>query len=240
VELDNLGLGGDAALDVPDVPDIRDTSWLDVPAMLDVLPDGRETIVIGDVHALSEGHHRQGENLHGFGQTCGICSCEAVLRRFGVDVIEAQLVEHALVRGECHVADDPAESGGTTLADQVRILSDFGVQARFEWADSVEELVQHVEHDRGVIIAVNAGELWDDRTYSGDGGANHAVVVTGVAQDPETGDIQGVFVNDSGSGVARRLLDVVDLRWSWLEAGGSYLVTDLSAADLTRRDIDDE
>jgi len=226
MDMEQLRWGGEPTSDI--VIDLPDPTKWDVPVLLDHLPDGRETLVIGDVAGQAEGHHLQGENLRHYGGTCGICSCEGVLRRFGIEVTEAELVEHAAARGECHVGEDLAESGGTTVGDQIRILADHGVPASFERAESLEDLAQFVEHGHGVIIAANAGVLWDDSTFYGDGGPNHAVVATGIARDPGTGEIQGIYVNDSGTGQAARFVEADDVAWGWLDAGGGCVVTDIT------------
>lgn len=198
------------------------------------MPDGRETIVIGDAPQTSERCHVQGENLRQFTGTCGICSCEAVLQRFGVEVTEDQLVEHAVAHGTCFISADLSECGGTTVADQVRILSDFGVPATYDLLDSIEELAQYLELGRSVIICADSGVLWN-QTGDGDG-ADHAVVATHVARDPWTHDIQGIVINDSATGVAGRLVEVADLESAWLATGGICVVTELTPADLARKD----
>ncbi|TVZ94933.1 MULTISPECIES: hypothetical protein [unclassified Streptomyces] len=200
---------------------------IDVPYALGTLPDGRETLIIGDVDTYADFTHRQGDNPYGFQGTCGLCSCEGVLRQFGVDVTEGDVVAHAVSHGLCETGgDDATARGGTTLPDQARILSDYGVPAHVESADSLEDLAANLEQGHGVIIAANAGVLWDDATYWDGGQANHAVVPIGVARDPATGEIEGFFVNDSGTGESARFVDAATMADSWLGAGGNCVVTD--------------
>ncbi|MFB6894181.1 hypothetical protein ACFCX4_33280 [Kitasatospora sp. NPDC056327] len=198
----------------------------DVPYRLDVLPDGRETLVAGDVDRFADFTHPQGDNPFGYRGTCGLCSCEGVLRQFGVDVGEAEVVAHAIARGLCETDGDPAMRGGTSLTDQARVLGDFGVPAHTERADSLEDLAAALEHGRGVIVAANAGVLWDDADSYDGGRANHAVVPIGVARDPATGGIQGFYINDSGTGEQARFVDAATMAEAWLDAGGGCVVTD--------------
>ncbi|WP_182906769.1 C39 family peptidase [Microbispora sp. H13382] len=215
--------------DVPgDLPPSPPDSGIDVPAHLDVLPDGRETLVIGDVAGLAELAHRQGE-VPEFQGTCGICSCEGVLRRFGVEVSERDLVEHAVTNGLCEVTGNPDTSGATTMEGQARILGDFGVPAHVEYGHSLEDLAANVEHGRGIIIAANAGELWQDPDSWEGGRPNHAVTVTGVARDPSDGSVEGFFVNDSGTGEAGKFVDAATMEAAWLQAGGRSVVTDVTS-----------
>jgi hypothetical protein len=212
----------DAPADLPHLPpDVT----ADVPYHLDVLPDGRETVVIGDVKTFSDYCHPQGDNPFGFRGTCGLCSCEGILRQFGIEVSEADVVAHAIAHGLCNLEGSADMRGGTTVTDQVRILSDFGVPAHYEAAGSLEDLAASLEHGRGVIVGLDAGVLWDDATYY-DGRANHAVTPIGVARQPETGEIQGFYVNDTGAGESGRFVDAATMDAAWLQMGGSCVVTD--------------
>ncbi|MGA2830583.1 MAG: hypothetical protein ABSF03_31225 [Streptosporangiaceae bacterium] len=197
----------------------------DVPYHLDVLPDGRETLVTGDVKTLSEYCHRQGDNPFGFRGTCGLCSCEGIMRQFGLEVTEADVVAYAIAHGLCYVEGDSGMRGGSTVVEQVRILSDFGVPAHHESTCSLEDLAASLEHGRGVIVALDCGVLWDDANYY-DGRANHAVTPIGVARDPETGQIQGFYVNDTGTGESGRFVDAATMDEAWVQLGGTCVVTD--------------
>jgi len=195
----------------------------DIPYYQDVLPDGRRTIVTGDVEGCKKFNHRQGDNPYDYKETCGLVSCEGVLRQFGVNVTEADVVKYAATRGLC------SPGGGTTEYTQAQIISDFGVPARPEKLGSFERLAQCVGEGRGIIIAVNAGVLWNDGNYFDNGQANHAIVVTGVARDPVTDQIQGFFINDSGTGPqdSGRFIDVNTMQNAWLNTGGIGVVTEI-------------
>lgn len=226
----NLDPGGISELDgdlSPELPlHLRD-GGVDVPQHLDVLPDGRSTLISGEVDDRARDTHPQGDNPFGFQGTCGLVSCECVLRYFGLNVSETDIVTHAMLNEQCHVGSDPASCGGTTAADQARILTDYGVPAHVETAGSLEDLAADIEQGRGVIIEANAGVLWDDIGHYEQGQANHAVVPTGVARDPETGRIQGFFINDSGTGQGGRFVDAATMEAAWLDAGGVCVVTDV-------------
>ncbi|MGV4983281.1 hypothetical protein ACVB8X_01820 [Streptomyces sp. NRAIS4] len=213
--------------DTPGGPEVAFVRDGDVPRHLDTLPDGSETLVIGDVEGAAASGHRQGQNGYGFLGTCGLCACEGVLRWFGIEVTEHDVVDHAVRNGLCHVSDVAAECGGTTMEQQARILSDLGVPAAVMEYRSLEELAAMLEEGRAAIIAANAGVLWNDADYWDYGQANHAVQVTGVARAPATGGIQGFYINDSGTGQEARFVSAADLASGWLEAGGLAVVTDL-------------
>lgn len=209
----------------------------DAPKYRDVLSDGRETVVIGDVEGCKEYNHLQGDNPFGFRGTCGLVSCEDVLKQFGIEATEAKVVEYALTNGLCHVSIFPSESGGTTPWDQARILTDFGVPSHIEFMSSLERLADLVEEGRGIITEVNAGVIWDDPNSFGTGEPNHAIVITGVARDPSSGEIQGFFINDSGRGFSEdsgRFIDIKTMQIAWSRAGGAVgsmsVITDITRA----------
>jgi hypothetical protein len=200
----------------------------EVPTALDTLPDGRSTIVLGDVPGTADLNHLQGDNPYNFQGDCGLCSCQDVLNQFGVNATEGDVVEHAVQNHECAVTDDPEKSGGTSTSDQARILNDYGVPAHTEQGQSLEDLAANVEHGHGVIIEANAGHLWNQPQYLENGQANHAITVTGVARDPDTGQIQGFYVNDTGDGSpGGKFIDADTMTHAWVDAGGSSVVTDV-------------
>jgi hypothetical protein len=208
-----------------------DIDWdIDVSSWLDVLVDGLSVLVFGELTEDVPGGYRQGDNPFGFHGTCGLCCCASVLRRFGLDVSESDVVRHAVDNGLCVTGDDPRTAGGTTLEWQAQVLRDFGVPAHVDVADSLEELATCVEERRGAIINVNAGVLWNDAAYWDFGYANHAVTITAFDRDPDSGLITGFYVDDSGTGQTARRVDADTMTGAWLAAGGTMVTTDLAFA----------
>jgi Peptidase_C39 like family len=202
-------------------------SMIDVPVQLDVFPDGQPTLTIGDVAGYADFNHKQGDNPQGFTEDCGLVSCSDVLNQFGIHVTEADVVGHAIQYGECNVIPgSPAGSGGTSPADQARLLTDYGVPAHCESNQSIEQLATAIEQGHGVIASVNAGVLWDQPQYVQGGGNNHAVTVTGVARDLGTGAIQGFYINDSGTGQSAEFVPVAVMTHAFQDTGGSFVETD--------------
>jgi len=216
--------------------DARDLTQIhaDVPHHLETLPDGREAVEFGDAKGCAEFNHLQGDNDLGFKGTCGLVSCEDVLRQFGVDVSENDIVNYAADKHLCAVDARSEESGGTTPFNQVDILEGHGVPAHVELCDSLEDLAGRIEDGQGIIVGLNAGVLWDNVDYFDNGQANHAIVVTGLDRDPQTGEILGFKINDSGvppSGNSNQFVDADKMSLAWLggESGGcgALVATDL-------------
>ena len=202
----------------------------DVPQLRDVLSDGRETVIIGNVEKSKDFVTPQGDNPYGFKGTCGLVSVTGVLRQFGQEhITEADVVKYAVEHRPplCNVSNNMELSGGTTPEQLSKLLGDAGVSARPEMLGSLDVLAQRVSEGRGVIIGVNAGHLWDNAQYLENGQANHAVVVTGVAKDPNTGKIQGFFINDSGAPNADRgkFIDANQMQNAWTNTGAQAIVT---------------
>ncbi len=129
-------------------------------------------------------------------------------------------------RGLCNTDDpDPRNCGGATPFALADILTRHGIAADTLLNGSLEDLAGNIEQGRGVIIGVNAGVLWNDANSDSGGPANHAITVTGVARDPMSGEIQGYFINDSGTGKAGQFVDAAVMREAWEEAGGVQVVT---------------
>jgi hypothetical protein len=222
---------GEMRYDAAEVGDIGGRSpFGDLPVHIDVLPEsGREVVVLGDVEGCKELNHHQGDNPYGFQGTCGLVSCEDVLRQFGFEVTEGDVVRHALIADLCNQSDDPAECGGTSMYGQTQILVDGGLAAHPVVGAELGDLAGWVGEGRGVIVEVNAGELWDDTRAMDNGGANHAIVVTGAALDPESGALVGFYINDSGRGYpadSGRFVSIDLMQRAWAEAGGGAVITD--------------
>jgi uncharacterized protein YvpB len=210
-----------------DMQPMAQDAGIDVPTQLDVLPDGEPSVTIGDVQGYADFNHQQGDNAYGFQEDCGLVSCQDVLNQFGIPVTETDVVGHAIQNGECDVQPgDAADSGGTSTESQAQLLTDYGVPAHAESGQSLEQLAQQVEQGHGVIIGANAGVLWNDPQYVEGGAANHAVTVTGVARDPQTGAIQGFYINDSGDGNSAEFISAQQMTTAWQDTGGSCVVTD--------------
>lgn len=229
-----LELSRDAPDDLTRLP--PDVS-IDVPYHADVLPDGRDTVVIGDVEAFSAYCHGQGENPAGFRQTCGLCSCEGILRQFGHEVTEAEIVEYARKNGLCDVERSREASGATDVGRLARLLSDRGVPARADNRGSLEDLATWLQEGRGVIVGLDAGELWKDASYLNKG---HAVTPIAVARDPKTWEIQGFYVNDTGRGQygeAGKFVDADTMKEAWQLKGGQFVVTHLVHQGTKQRTV---
>jgi hypothetical protein len=209
---------GDRGIDWDALPDYR----------LDVAADGTDLIIFGDVAAAADIGHLQGDNPFGAYGTCGLVSCEFVLRGYDIDVTETDVVRWAVDHRLCYTdGDDPTWWGATTVSDRVTLLEDFGIPAHAERRCGVTDLAEVILSDRAAIIDVNAGILWDDPSAFDTGSANHSVEVTGVSFEVSSGKVAGFYINDSGTGEFGRYIDADLMHQCWESTGGQCVVTDM-------------
>jgi hypothetical protein len=215
----------------------ENTGWLrdaaiSVPVQAVRLPDGERSLLIGDVRGCAAFNHLQGDNPEHHCGDCGIVCCAEVLDQFGVLMTEADVVRHATRYHELHVvAGRPDQSGWTLPAEQARILSEYGIPAHAEAAQTTDGLALPVQRGHGVIAMVNAGVLWSEPGALGHGQANHAVTVSGIARYPHDGALQGFYINDSGNGQSGQFVSAHLMTTAFERPGGFCVVTEGSWAD---------
>ncbi len=215
------------------------TGWLaaatiGVPVSVGRLHDGRPVIVLGNVRSYAVFNHVQGDNPdHDYGD-CGIVSCADVLDQFGLRLTEADVIRHATRCREAHlVAGHPERSGWTLPSEQARILCDYGVPARALQGQSADQLASAVQLGYGVIAGVNAGVLWTDSRFLGDGQPNHVVTVTGIAREPYDGGLEGFYINDSADGRSAEYVSVHLMTTAFVRTGGFCVVTEIRHSPAT-------
>lgn len=229
--------GGEGLTEVPSTPpEVQElVSDIAVPQFEGVLPNGDATIISGDPEALADFNHKQGENPYGVENDCGLVATQDVLNQHDIDVTEAEVVAYAVRNGLCDWNPaDPFHSGGSGPETLPVLLEHYGVSAHAETGASLQDLAAAFESGHSIIAGVNAGALWLDINAYGRGEDNHAIVLTGVARDPTTRDIQGFYINDSGTGESGRFVDADTMRRASTDAGGKAVVTDRVAPVYNR------
>jgi len=118
------------------------------------LPDGRRSLLIGNVQGCAAFNHLQGDNPENDHGDCGVMCCLEVLNQLGLRLTEADLVSHATRRRELHVVVGRPDSSGWTLPEElVGILRDYDVPAQSRRDESIEQLAAAVQRGHGVIVA---------------------------------------------------------------------------------------
>ena len=209
------------------------------PAVYDI--DGMgEIIVIGNPYELADKlDDCQGDNIYNFGGDCGLVSVANILTISGMEITEDEIVGRAIDLGLCDysIFNNPEENGGTTALNRAELLKSYGIDCTItedkETKGSLEYLAEMVENGHGVNISVNAGFAWNEPSAVGDGVSNHSIIVTGTARDPETGELKGLYVCDSGltdSESGSLLLTVDELQDCYVDVPGTTAI-------ITNKDI---
>ncbi len=184
----------------------------------------------------------QGDNPYNASGNCGLVSICNLLRRAGMNITEDEVTKCAIDSGLCdyNPLGTSSDNGGTTIEMRHDVLSKFGVASDIYPSGnggSLESIADAIDSGRGVLISVNAGELWecDDGStpFFGCLVSNHCVAVTGIARNAKTGEIAGVFIADSGRGIpgdACRYLSVEKFDTVYTDVYGS-------GANITRNPI---
>lgn len=143
-----------------------------------------------------------GEGLDGFKGTCGLVSCENILRMAGLGITEAEVVNYAKThkygfRHLCTVNSNPENNGGTYPQDRKEILRHYGIDSIIEYSTDLEKIANYVSEGRGVIASVDACMLWYESISAVP--ARHAITITSVERDALSNEITAFYICDSGS-----------------------------------------
>jgi hypothetical protein len=149
----------------------------------ETLSDTPDTKTIGDPVSDAQHWHKQQHS-----DTCAVVAQEGIIEKHtNEDPSENALRQEAIEKGWFN--------GGTPPADVGKLLESHDVPVGFQGRGNMEQLQNELEQGRDVIALVDAGHLWQDPDYLGDG---HAVWVTGLETD-NNDEVTHVFLNDSGN-----------------------------------------
>lgn len=162
--------------------------------------------------------------------TCAIKSQQLILKDFGIDVTETELVQAASANGWYN--------GGTVPQDVGNLLNLAGIPITQKNNANVFNLVNELAQGHEVIVGVDADELWHNSTISekftnwlndafGEQGGNHALIVAGIdTRDPN--NIQ-VIVKDPGSGDDGKPYPLNQFMDAWADTQCFMVATDVAA-----------
>ena len=203
------------------------------PQLMEV-PGMGEVLVGGNPYEIADKlDDNQGDNVLNALGDCGLVSVTNIAIQAGIDITEDDVVIAAVGNGLCSFStdDDPCRNGGTSVYDRQILLDALGIPTTIYGAEELDpdQIAELVEAGHGVNISVNAGYAWDDPDYIDNGASNHSIMVTGTVRDPESGELLGLVVCDSGlpGESSAVVLSVDTLGDAYTDAlGASALVTD--------------
>lgn len=132
-----------------------------------------------------------------YSDTCAIQSQHLVLKHYGIDVTQNEMIEVAKANGWYITGH------GTPMEYIGKLLEHYGVDVEVTEGGKIFKLANELAQGHQVIVGVDSGELvrpeeeaWEDATYGEE--ADHALVVVGLdATDPNN---VKVIVTDPGTG----------------------------------------
>ena len=163
------------------------------------LIDGVPVLVYGYPKA-NELDYMQGDAVPTFQGTCALTSIANLLTQSRKPTNEAEVVNLAIDNDWAFNSPTASndQRGGSNFAQQQAILDHYGLNNHLLAGYNEGALANLIRSGRGVIVALNAGKLWDDAAYVDGGGVNHVVTLTGVAYGEADGRLMGFFIADSG------------------------------------------
>ena len=178
---------------------------------------------------MSEYYNPEVQQL--YTDTCAIKSQQLILKDFGIDVSETELVQAANANGWYN-------GGGTSPEDVGNLLNLAGIPVSKQSDANVFNLVNELAQGHEVIVGVDADELWHNSSINeklskwfndvfGEEGGNHALIVAGIdTRDPN--NIQ-VIVKDPGSGEDGKPYPLDQFMDAWSDTQCYMVSTDVAA-----------
>ena len=163
------------------------------------LVDGVSVLVYG-YPKRNELDYMQGDAISGYQGTCALTAIANLLTQSNRPTTEGQVVQVA-INNHWAVTDPSkpaAQRGGSNYLGQQSILNSYGLSNDLLGGYNEAAVAYLIQCGRGVIIALNAGKLWDDAAYVDGGGVNHVVTVTGAVYAEANGHLKGFYIADSG------------------------------------------
>jgi Ca2+-binding RTX toxin-like protein len=204
------------------------------------LVDGVDVLVYG-YPKMNELDYIQGDAIADYQGTCALTAIANLLTQADMPISETDVVQLAIDNHWTLTDPDrPAyERGGSNFQQQQAILNNYGIRNDLLPGYNEQGIANLVMSGRGVIIAVNAGKLWVEPAYVGDGKANHAVTITGVVYNKDDGNLEGFYIADSGRHKVSDMTRHVSLEQFRAAAnvGSAYAIYTLEPRKLWNEDI---
>lgn len=177
------------------------------------------------------------EIYQGYDSTCAIRSQQIILRDYGIDMSQEDLIAFAEQNGWF------SEEGGTPMGYVGYILESAGVSVHQQLDSTIYDLINELAQGHRVIVGVDSGELWADREgnigkqlqefwedlWEGQEGADHALIVAGVEVNPQDPSDVTVILTDPGTGDLRIEYSLDDFMDAWEDSHCFMVATDAPA-----------
>ncbi len=204
------------------------------------LVDGESVLVYG-YPKRNELDYMQGDAVQNYLGTCALTSIANLITQAGRPTSESQIINLAIQNN--WALNNPSlpswELGGSNITQQQAILDSYGIRNDVVMGYNESGIANLVRSGRGVILGVNAGQLWGDAAYNGNGSANHAITLTGAVYRETDGTLMGFYIADSGRGMVSDMTRFVDVETFRNAANvtGSYAIYTIAPVKFWQEDI---
>lgn len=159
--------------------------------------------------------------------TCAIKSQQIILESNDIKVSEDELVSESIEKG-WYV---PGQ-GGTSSMNVGNLLESHGMTvSRFIHA-SMEDIATALAQGHHVIVGVDSGELWNSGTWEtfedflNSGGADHALIVSGIQLNPLTAERE-VVLTDPGTGEVAHTYTIDQFLDAWGDSDNFMVIANI-------------
>lgn len=177
------------------------------------------------------------EIYQGYDSTCAIRSQQIILRDYGIDMSQEDLIAFAEQNGWF------SEETGTPMGYVGYILESAGVGVHQQLDSTIYDLINELAQGHRVIVGVDSGELWADKEgkigkqlkefwedlWHGQDGADHALIVAGVEVNPKDPSDVTVILTDPGTGDLRIEYSLDDFMDAWEDSHCFMVATNTPA-----------
>lgn len=158
--------------------------------------------------------------------TCAIKSQQLILKEYGIDVTEEELVQISMQHGWYS-----GDGSGTMCIDIGRLLAEAGIPVTQRVDANIYDIADQLANGHQVIVTVDSSELWEGGIlewlkdlFFGDQ-MDHALLVVGI--DNTDPDNPMVLVTDPGSGEACKPYPLDQFMDAWGDSHHFMVSTDI-------------
>ena len=173
------------------------------------------------------------EIFQGYDSTCAIRSQQIILRDYGIDMSQEDLMAFAEQNGWF------SEETGTPMGYVGYILESAGVSVHQHTDSTIYDLINELSQGHRIIVGVDSGELWSHRDgnlwdqtleffddlFHGQEGADHALIVAGVEVNPNDPSDVKVILTDPGTGDLRIEYSLDEFMDAWEDSNCFMVAT---------------
>lgn len=174
------------------------------------------------------------EIYQGYDSTCAIRSQQIILRDYGIDLSQEDLMAFAEQNGWF------SEETGTPMGYVGFIMQSQGVTVHQKVGSTIYDLINELAQGHRIIVGVDSGELWADRNddlweqtkeffedlWHGQEGADHALIVAGIEVNPKDPSDVTVILTDPGTGDLRIEYTLDQFMDAWEDSNCFMVATD--------------